>query len=212
MCRLELTFDLHGAGSSPERRRQSTWLGRQVRRGQLEATSGVATDAGGMHSKAEESPANPMRCANGPAHPRPPCVPHRAAPTRPTLLQWLRYSYTGVAPRKNAACVLFDATCRTWVPRHVVRYLFLIGPFVAAVMVFLPTTMALRTETCLAAGLSIGLGYLCYTVESLEARIEKAGYPRGLAAEMRHRRSEETHRAVVARSRARREARLQRHI
>jgi hypothetical protein len=127
---------------------------------------------------------------------------------RPSLLQWLRYEYTGTAPRKNAAWVLFDATCRTWVLRHIVRYILLIGPFVAAVMVFLPTTMALRTETCLAAGLSIGLGYMCFTVESLESRIEKAGYPRGLAAEMRDRRSAEAHRAVVARNRARREARL----
>jgi hypothetical protein len=48
-------------------------------------------------------------------------------------------------------------------------------------------------------------------VESLESRIEKAGYPRGLAAEMRHRRSELAHRAVVARNRARRDARLHRH-
>lgn len=130
---------------------------------------------------------------------------------RPTLLQWLRYEYTGSAPRKNAAWVLFDATCRTWVLRHIVRYLLLIGPFVAAVMIFLPTTMAIRTETCLAAGLSIGLGYMCFTSESIEARIEKAGYRRGLAATMRHRRSEEAQRAVVARNRARREARLQRH-
>jgi hypothetical protein len=130
---------------------------------------------------------------------------------RPRPLQWLRYAYTGTAPRKNAAWVLFDATCRTWVLRHIVRYLLLIGPFAAAVIVFLPTTAALRTETCLAAGLSIGLGYMCFTIESLETRVEKAGYPRGLAAETRRRRSEEAHRAVVARNRARREARLQRH-
>lgn len=130
---------------------------------------------------------------------------------RPSLLQWLRYQYTGTAPRKNATWVLFDATCRTWVLRHVVRYLFMIGPFVVGVMVFLPTTMVIRTESCLAAGLSIGLGYMCFTSESIEARIEKAGYPRGLAAQLRHQRSEEAQRAVVARNRARREARLQRH-
>jgi hypothetical protein len=84
------------------------------------------------------------------------------------------------------------------------------GPLVTAVVIFLPTTTAPRTETCLAAGLSIGLAYMCYTSESLEARIEKAGYPRGLVAELRRRRSDETQR-VVAPNRARREARLQRH-
>jgi uncharacterized protein DUF5313 len=129
---------------------------------------------------------------------------------RPNPLQWIRYEYIGTAPGKNAAWVLFDATCRTWVLRHILRYLLLIGPVVAAVMVLLPTTIAIRAETCLAAGLSIGLAYMCYASESLEARIEKAGYPRGLAAQMRHRRAEEAQRAVVARNRARREARLQR--
>lgn len=130
---------------------------------------------------------------------------------RPNPFQWVRFVYLGSVPRKNAAWVLYDATCKTWILRHIVRYVVLISPFVLAVMLLLPADMGIRIETSFAAGASIGLGYVCYTSESLEARLEKAGYPRGLAARMREQRTVDAHRAVVARNRARREARLRGH-
>lgn len=123
---------------------------------------------------------------------------------RPTPLQWLRYVYTGSVPRKNDAWVLYDATCRTWVLRHIVRFLFLVGPLVLAVAIFLPAPGALRAEAAGTAACSILIGYLCFTTEALEHRIEKAGYPNGLAQKLREQRAIAAQRAVAARSRERR--------
>lgn len=128
---------------------------------------------------------------------------------RPNPLQWLRFVYTGRLPRKNRSWVLHDATCKTWVLRHAVRYVVLIAPFMVAVM-FLPTTIGIRLGAAFAAGASVLIGYLCFTTESLEHRIEKAGYPWGLAGELREQRSIEAQRAVAVRNRARREGRLPR--
>lgn len=131
------------------------------------------------------------------------------AVVRPGALQWLRYVYTGSVPRKNAGWVLYDATCRTWVLRHAVRYLCLVAPLLIAVAIFLPAPLSLRLEACCAAGGSLLIGYLCFTTESLERRVEKAGYPYGLAARMRENRAIASQRAVAARARERREVRLQ---
>lgn len=126
---------------------------------------------------------------------------------RPSPLQWVRYVYTGRLPRKNAEWVLYDATCSTWGLRHAVRYLVLVAPLIAAVFLFLPASTSIRVEACVAAGGSILLGYLCFTTESLEHRIERAGYPYGLAAQLREERAEASQRATAARARARREGR-----
>jgi Family of unknown function (DUF5313) len=127
---------------------------------------------------------------------------------RPNVLQWLRYVYVGSVPRKNSAWVLYDATCPTWVLRHAARYLVLITPLLVGVM-FLPTTLGIRLGACFSAGASILIGYLCFTTESLERRIEKAGYTWGLAGQMRERRAIAAQNAAAARNRARREGRLQ---
>jgi Family of unknown function (DUF5313) len=126
---------------------------------------------------------------------------------RPNLLQWLRYTFIGSVPRKNHAWVLYDATCSTWLVRHAVRYLVLISPLIVAVLLLLPTSLQVRVEACVAAGGSLLIGYMCFTTESLERRIEKAGYRYGLAARMREQRANDAQRAVVARNRARYEAR-----
>jgi hypothetical protein len=130
---------------------------------------------------------------------------------RPGPLQWLRYTFTGSVPPKNHAWVLYDATCSTWLLRHAMRYLVLITPLIVAVMIFLPASLQVRAEACIAAGGSLLIGYMCFTTESLERRIEKAGYRYGLAGRLREQRANEAQRAVVARSRARREARVYRH-
>jgi hypothetical protein len=129
---------------------------------------------------------------------------------RPNPLQWLRYAVTGSVPAKNHGWVLYDATCSTWLVRHVARYLVLVAPLIVAVMLFLPATTSIRVEACVAAGLSVLIGYMCFTTESLEHRIEKAGFPYGLAGKMREERAVAAQRAVVARNRERREARLYR--
>jgi hypothetical protein len=129
---------------------------------------------------------------------------------RPTVLQWLRYTYVGSVPARNRAWVLHDTTTRTWLLRHVVRYLILVAPLVIGVMVFLPASVGLRAMSCLAAGLPMMMFYLAYTVEDTERRVEKAGYPHGTASRLREQRAIDAQRAVAARSRQRREARLMR--
>lgn len=130
---------------------------------------------------------------------------------RPSPLQWLRYSYVGSVPAKNRAWVLHDTTTRTWLLRHVIRYLVLVGPIVVLVMVFLPAPVGLRMLCCVAAGLPTAIFYLAYTVEDTERRVEKAGYPHGTAARVREQRARAAQHAVVARNRDRRAARLTRH-
>lgn len=129
---------------------------------------------------------------------------------RPNPLQWLRYCYVGTVPARNRAWVLHDTTTRTWLLRHVLRYLILVAPIVIGVMVFLPAPVGLRTLSCLAAGLPMMMFYLAYTVEDTERRVEKAGYPHGIAGKLREQRAIDAQRAVAARSRQRREARLMR--
>jgi hypothetical protein len=129
---------------------------------------------------------------------------------RPTPLQWLRYVYVGSVPTKNHAWVLYDATCRTWLLRHVARFLVVVGPILIAVMIFLPAPVSLRVMACLAAGLPMLLFYMAYTADALEARVEKAGYPNGTASRLRQQRASDAQRAVAARYRERQAARRQR--
>ncbi len=126
---------------------------------------------------------------------------------RPSPGQWLRYTFVGTVAPRNRAWVLYDATCSTWLLRHAVRYLVIVAPLIAAVMIFLPTTLPIRVGACFAAGASLLIGYMCFTTESLEHRVEKAGYRYGIAGQLRERRANEAQRTVVARNRARYEAR-----
>jgi hypothetical protein len=126
---------------------------------------------------------------------------------RPNPLQWLRFVYTGSVPARNRAWVLYDATAPTWVLRHAARYLVLVAPLVVGVM-FLPTSLSIRLEAAFAAVASVMIGYLCFTTEAIEHRVEKAGYPYGLAGRMRERRAIEAQSRVAARNRARRDERL----
>jgi hypothetical protein len=126
---------------------------------------------------------------------------------RPTPLQWLRYVYVGSVPARNREWVLHDATARTWVLRHVVRYLVLVAPVLAAVMIFLPAPVSLRAMSCAAAALPMLLFYMAYTSDAVNRRVEKAGYPDGLADDLRRQRATDAQRAVAARYRERRAAR-----
>lgn len=126
---------------------------------------------------------------------------------RPSALQWIRYVYTGSVPSKNSSWVLYDATCPTWLLRHAVRYLVLVAPVIAAVVLFLPVDLAGRISAAFAAGASVLIGFMAFATESIERRVEKAGYPYGLAGHLREQRAIEAQRAVVARGRERREVR-----
>ncbi len=122
---------------------------------------------------------------------------------RPSPLQWLRYVYVGSVPAKNREWVLHDATCRTWVLRHFVRYVVLVAPVLAAVMIFLPAPVSLRAMSCVAAALPMLLFYMAFTSDAVDRRVEKAGYHAGTADELRQRRATDAQRAVAARYRER---------
>jgi hypothetical protein len=128
---------------------------------------------------------------------------------RPNPVQWLRYVYVGSVPARNRAWVLYDATRSTWIVRHAARYFALVTPIIVPVLIFLPASLELRALSCLTAVLTMLMFYLGFTVDSVERRVEKAGYPHGSAARIREQRALDAQRAVAARNRARREARLQ---
>lgn len=122
---------------------------------------------------------------------------------RPGPAQWLRYAYVGSIAPRHQTWVLRDATCRTWVLRHAGRYWAIIGPLVVAAMLALPASLELRVSACLTAAVSMMVFYLAYSTESVDRRVEKAGYPSGLAAQMRQQRAVAAQRAATARYRER---------
>ncbi|HZZ96028.1 MAG TPA: DUF5313 family protein [Jatrophihabitantaceae bacterium] len=125
---------------------------------------------------------------------------------RPNALQWLRYVYTGAVPAKNESWVLYDATRPTWVLRHLARYVVVVAPIVAAVLIFLPAPLLLRVLCCVVAFLTMMIFYAGFTVDAVERRVEKAGYTSGTATRLRQQRAVDVQRAVAARYRARRDA------
>lgn len=123
---------------------------------------------------------------------------------RPNPLLWLRYAYIGSLPHKYDAWVLRDATCRTWILRHAARYFALVTPIITPVLIFLPAPFSLRVMSCLVAVLTMMLFYMAFTADSVESRVQKAGFPPGTAARLREQRALTAQRLAAARYRARR--------
>lgn len=102
------------------------------------------------------------------------------AVTRPNPVLWLYYQYRGRLPAKFREWVLHDGTCRTWLLRVFVRGLVMVAPVAAALFVGF---LLLGHSLPLAAG-SIALGLLVsfrctlpYSVESVDRRLARHGYP-----------------------------------
>ena len=127
---------------------------------------------------------------------------------RPNVLQWIQYVFTGRLPERYAEWVLFDTTGRTWLLRHITRFLIQLSPIAAVVLIFLPTPLLIRAG-CIAAGI---LASVCfsfgYVVEMTEHRAENAGYPRGTAERAREQRAQDAQREGAARRRAKAAARM----
>lgn len=123
---------------------------------------------------------------------------------RPNPLLWLRYAYVGSLPPTYDAWVLRDATARTWILRHAARYLALVTPIVTPVLIFLPAPFSLRFMSCLVAVLTMMLFYMAFTVDSVETRVQKAGFPPGTATRLREQRALTAQRLAAARYRSRR--------
>ena len=130
--------------------------------------------------------------------------------TRPTVLQWIRYVFTGRLPARLDEWVLHDTTCRTWLLRHIARFLVQLSPAIAAVLLFLPTSLLIRFG-CVAAGIAASVFFsFGYVVEMAEHRAENAGYPRGTAERAREQRAQDAQRRGAAMRRERAAARLAR--
>jgi hypothetical protein len=108
---------------------------------------------------------------------------------RPNPLLWLRYAYIGSLPHKYDGWVLRDATCPTWILRHAARYLALVTPIVTPVLIFLPAPFSLRFMSCLVAMLTMMLFYMAFTADSIESRVQNAGFAPGTATRLREQRA-----------------------
>lgn len=109
---------------------------------------------------------------------------------RPSVWRWLTYAFWWPLPERNRVWVLFDATCSTWVIRHVLRLIVVVAVPIAAVAVFLPAPLGVRLSTALLAGGGALLFSAVWINEATDYRLERAGWPMGVASELRRRRSD----------------------
>jgi hypothetical protein len=101
--------------------------------------------------------------------------------TRPNPFLWVYYQYGGRLPTRYRQWVLHDGTCRTWLLRMVVRGLVMVAP-VAAVLflgfLWFGHSLPLAAGS-IVLGVLVSLRYsLSYSVESVDRRLSRHGYPR----------------------------------
>lgn len=108
---------------------------------------------------------------------------------RPNPFQWLWYAFWGPLPDRYRTWVLYDATCPTWLLRHLARILTIAVPPVVLVVVFLPGPLHLRVLTALVAGVGAFLFTAVWVNEATEQRLVRAGWPWGTGPEVRERRA-----------------------
>lgn len=110
--------------------------------------------------------------------------------TRPNPLQWVWYALGGGLPRELSPWVLADTTRRTWIWRHVARAVVQMLPVVVVCLVAVPVPLSYRLSAAV-GGLLLGLLFsMAFMTETIEHRARKAGYPPGMAAELRAERAE----------------------
>jgi hypothetical protein len=115
---------------------------------------------------------------------------------RPDPALWLYYQYGGRLPDRYRDWVLWDGTCRTWMVRVVLRGLFLVAPIVAvmigAVVVFGGSPVLALGSIVL--GLLVSIRYsLSYSVESVDARLLRHGFPAEYGSTLRRQAYEVAH-------------------
>ncbi|MGP4016974.1 DUF5313 family protein [Saccharopolyspora sp. 5N708] len=113
---------------------------------------------------------------------------------RPNPVRWLYYQYGGTLPQRYREWVLHDATCKTWVLRVLLRCLIQILPLGAVLFVGLGV---LGGSWPIAAG-ALLLGILVVvrivltsSVDSVDARLVRYGYPPGHGSAVRRQRDAE---------------------
>jgi hypothetical protein len=132
--------------------------------------------------------------------------------TRPGLLRWLGYAVTGRLPDRYADWVLHDATCSTWVLRHLARVLVTIAVPLAVLVLVLPTGAGLRALTAFVTGACVVLLTAILSNDMVERRLHRAGYDWGTGETVRSRRAVEAQMRTSRLHRERVAARRQRHV
>jgi hypothetical protein len=112
------------------------------------------------------------------------------ARARPNPVLWLYYQYGGTLPAKYREWVLHDGTCRTWFLRVVLRGLVQLTPIMALLVIILRGVLGGPWPLVLGSILLGVLVYLRFTltvsVDSVESRLVRHGYPAGHGTTMRH--------------------------
>jgi hypothetical protein len=113
---------------------------------------------------------------------------------RPNPLLWLWFAIWGPLPERHRVWVLYDATCWTWVLRHVARLLLLTALPTAAILIWLPGPIGLRGLTAFVTGFCALLFTAIWVNEATEHRLVQAGWRWGIGPEVRQARNTMTER------------------
>jgi hypothetical protein len=109
---------------------------------------------------------------------------------RPNPVQWIWYALGGGLPRHLSPWVLADTTRRTWIVRHLLRAVVQVVPLMVLCLVVPPVPLGYRLSAAF-GGLVIALMFsIAFMTETIEHRARKAGYPPGMAAQVRAERAE----------------------
>ena len=112
---------------------------------------------------------------------------------RPGPVRWVLYAFGRGLPAEYREWVLHDITSRTWALRHALRAAVQLAPVAVLLYLLIPGSPLVRAGAVL-GGLLMGFFYsLAYMAETAESRAIKAGYPRGMAREIRDRRDAAAH-------------------
>lgn len=125
---------------------------------------------------------------------------------RPNPLWWIYYTYGGRLPDRYREWVLHDGTCRSWLFRVFVRGFVQVLPAAAVLLggflLFGPGSWPLAVGAVVLGLLGMLRYVLSYSVESVDSRLSRYGYPPGYGRTVR----KERYRAEHAEERARYDA------
>lgn len=113
---------------------------------------------------------------------------------RPNPLRWLWFVVWGPLPERHRVWVLYDATCWTWVLRHVARLVLLATVPTTAILIWLPGPLGLRGLTAFVAASGALLFTAIWVNEATEHRLVQAGWRWGIGPDVRDARAEMTER------------------
>ncbi|WP_406691108.1 DUF5313 family protein [Saccharopolyspora sp. ID03-671] len=121
---------------------------------------------------------------------------------RPGPLRWIAYQYGRRLPDQYRDWVLHDATCRTWVLRVLIRGLLQIAPLGVLLFVGLGVlggAWPIAAGALLLGVLVVARIVLTSSVDSVDSRLAKYGFPPGHGSAVRRQRdaaAAERYRAV----------------